>query len=425
MDDQLKKLAQKLGIATEFSDAGMVKKEYVVDEKIIRFFAQKLGYKANTTADVTKSLEKFDRKRWHRSLEAVYVCEQDNIEFDVVIPDDDVEEFFNLRLRNHLCVDDFEISFDIIDNGHRSLIGKTQYARLNISITSQIDPGYYDINLIIGEKAYKTVLALAPKKCYKNESLDDKLWGYALQLYSVKSERNWGVGDFTDLANMARIAKKSGADIIGVNPLNVLMHDYPENASPYSSVSRLFLNPIYIDVENVPEFKSSDIKNIAKDLEEVRSSELIKYEQVYTLKINVLTKLYQRFLSEKNKEREAEYKDFCKKHSKDLENLAIFQSLYSDNKDNWGGWRAWSDAYKNLNSLELKTYAKDNAEKIGFFKFLQFESDRQFNLAQKVVDELKLKVGFYRDLAVGVGQDSVEYWAEPFVYCRCWNWCST
>ena len=97
-------------------------------------------------------------------------------------------------------------------------------------------------------------LAVAPDKCYNALPPEKKLWGFALQLYSVKSKRNWGIGDFTDLKNFVRLCQKSGADVIGVNPLNVLSHDYPEEASPYASTSRQYLNPIYIDIEAVPEF---------------------------------------------------------------------------------------------------------------------------------------------------------------------------
>lgn len=83
----------------------------------------------------------------------------------------------------------------------------------------------------------------------KRRPMAHKLWGFSIQLYSVKSDRNWGVGDFTDLCSLVKICARSGAQVIGLNPLNVLMHNFPENASPYSSISRLFLNPIYIDVE--------------------------------------------------------------------------------------------------------------------------------------------------------------------------------
>jgi 4-alpha-glucanotransferase len=84
--------------------------------------------------------------------------------------------------------------------------------------------------------------------------LPERSWGIAVQLYGVRSRRNWGHGDFTDLANLIDIASELGAAAIGLNPLHALFDDRAEEASPYFPSSRLFLNPLYIDVEAIPEF---------------------------------------------------------------------------------------------------------------------------------------------------------------------------
>jgi len=81
-----------------------------------------------------------------------------------------------------------------------------------------------------------------------------RLFGLAIQLYAMRSRRNWGIGDFTDLANVARHAAAEGASFVGVNPLHELFLDRPAQASPYSPSSRLTLNPLYLDVEAVDDF---------------------------------------------------------------------------------------------------------------------------------------------------------------------------
>ena len=78
-----------------------------------------------------------------------------------------------------------------------------------------------------------------------------RAWGISLQLYGVRSERNFGIGDFEDLAQLAELAAAWGADFIGVNPLHALFSADPEQASPYSPSSRQYLNPIYIAVDRV------------------------------------------------------------------------------------------------------------------------------------------------------------------------------
>lgn len=420
MDNVLLELATRLGIVTKFIDAGLVRKEYDVDEKTIKFFANKLGYKTGSEDEIKKSIADFDKKRWQKTLENVYVVEQEKVVLDAVIPSSKIDETFAVTLKNKLYTPEFDVSFEVVNTNEINTIGKTSYTKMRIVITSDLDVGYYELTLKVGDKNYKTTLAVAPQKCFENEALEHgKIWGYAVQLYSIKSDRNWGVGDFTDLCDLVRISKKSGAEIIGLNPLNVLFHDYPENASPYSSISRLFLNPIYIDVEVVPEFVSEDKNGIEGQLAEVRNSEIIQYGNVYPLKMQIMEKLYSRFKSSKNKERKDAFKKFCQEQECELDNLALFQTLYEvKSKTIWGGWNAWEEEYKNPNSVAVKTYAKEHADRIEFFKFLQFEADRQFNQAQNMVKECDMKIGFYRDLAVGVGKDSAEVWSEQDLFIK-------
>lgn len=418
MENKLHLLADKLGISNRFVDAGLVRQEYEIDEKVIHFFANQLGYKSETPEDIEKSLLAFEKRRWQKSLEKIYVVEQTAVTFDLVIPSEYQNDDFELSLKNQINKEEMPVSFDVINNEEYQLIGKTQYVKLHFLVTSPLEIGYYDVDLRVGSKRYKTMLAVAPKKCYSNPSLTQKkLWGFAVQLYSLRSGRNWGVGDFTDLANLVRLSASSGADIIGLNPLNVLAHDYPENASPYQSISRLYLNPIYIDIEAVPEFEAADKAEFESDIYEFRQSELIQYEHVYPLKVKILEKLYERFKNSSNSSRRAEYNTFCEQEGPELDKLAIFQALYSDKtQTTWGGWRAWEEEYRNPHSLAVNEYAKNNADRIGFFKFMQFEAWRQFNLAHNLVAELGLKIGFYRDLAVGVGQDSAELWSDPGLF---------
>ncbi len=419
MDSALNILAEKLGIATHFTDGSQERKEYVVDEKTIKFLAEKMGYKAETEEDINNSIMAIEKRRWQQSMEKIYVVEEGDVRFDLVIPAEQENEDFALHLSSDKNQVPEPVSFEVVNDEEYQLIGKTKYVRLKFIITSKLEVGYYDLMLTVANKHYKTILAVCPQKCWQNEALDKKTWGFALQLYSVKSKRNWGVGDFTDLQNFTKMAAKSGADIIGLNPLNVLSHDFPENASPYQSISRLFLNPIYIDVEVVPEFKPEDIADIKDDIEEFRQSELIQYEHIYPLKVRVLQKCYERFKQNQVSPRHAAFEAFVKEQGVELERLAVFQSLYHKFvQENKGGWKFWPEEYRTPNSLAVREYAKEHIDEINFFKFMQFEADRQFSQAEKAVKDSGMKIGFYRDLAVGVGQDSVEVWTEPDLFFK-------
>ena len=420
MSELLHQLADKIGIATSFKDGGLIPKEYKVEDKIVKFFVDKLGYKAGSEEDIKKSLIDYDKRRWQKTLDSINIVPYDDLWFDAVVAINVPTTEFKVQAFSRQTKEEIKLNYQIFDTQQRQIIGKTEYVKWCFKIYNQLDVGYYDIELTISDKKYKMILAVAPDTCYENPVIrNSKVWGYALQLYSVRSERNWGVGDFTDLEEFIKICGRCGADIIGLNPLNVLAHDFPENASPYSSISRLFLNPIYIDIERVPEYKKEDIEDIVDAIQECKNSELIKYEVLYPLKVKVLEKAYQRFLSEKNYERQQEYKAFCEEQGENLQKLAVFQALYEEkSKTIWGGWRAWEDEYKNPNSKAVKDFSVSHKDRVEFFKFMQFEADRQFNQACQTISQSGLKVGLYRDLAVGVGQDSAELWADSGLFIK-------
>lgn len=412
MNQLLKDLADKLGILTKFHDAGTLKKEYNVDERVIKFFADKLGYTTNSEEAIKASICRLEQKRWLNALESIYVRDIDKIEFDVVIKEEDADKDFVLTLYDQQKKVEIKPSYDVVFECDSGDIFCNKFNKMRIEVKTELEVGYYDISLQVGEEKYSSVLAIAPKECYENEILKkDKIWGVALQLYAMRSRRNQGVGDFTDLAEFAKICGKNGADIIGLNPLNVLMHDFPENASPYSSISRLFLNPIYIDVEAVPEFSAEDLKGFEKDLDEVRNAQYIEYEKVYPLKIKILERTFKRIQKSKTSKYYKDFTAFCKENGKKLDDLVLFQVIYHEQKDYvWGGSLAWPEVLQDVNSPETRAYIKTKKAQVEFFKFLQFEADRQLKHAFETAEKSGLKIGFYRDLPVGVGKDSAEMW---------------
>jgi len=418
MNPSLQKLADTLGILTSYSDGGTPPIEHHIDENTIRLLAEKLGYKAGNEDEIQHSIDIHNKKRWQKTLDSIYVVEQKDVWFDIILPENYDTSDFVVNLRYQGTDSSFAPVFNIFDEGSRDTIGRTCYKKIVITISGWLDVGYYDLELITGGKKYKSHLAVAPAQCYTNEELNKKrLWGFAVQLYSLKSERNWGVGDFTDLYNLVDICKRSGADIIGLNPLNVLSHDFPEDASPYGSISRLFLNPIYIDVEKVPLYENNDAEGI--NPQDLRSGELIRYTEVYTAKIKVLEKNYQRMLKDKKSDYYAAYESYCQIKGADLEKLALFQALSEERAHSvWGGWKAWEEEYRNSSSRSVSEYAKKHKDRIGFFKYLQFEAERQFDNVKKHIDEQGLKVGLYRDLAVGVCQNSAELWGDYDVFIK-------
>lgn len=414
MSDALKRLAQKAGVAVHFSDAGLSRRSYDVDEGVIKFVLRDLGYAVDTEAQIAESLERIENVRWQRALESIYVRVEDNLFFDVVYPAaETVDDFMLFDAQNN------KVGIEVAPDGvpERKELNGVEYLRQQYRISGVAAIGYYVLAVKIADKIYRAELAVAPRHGYEPEVLGQKIWGFAIQLYSVNSKRNWGVGDFTDLGTLVELAARSGASIIGLNPLNTLAHDYPENASPYQSISRLYLNPIYIDIEKVPEFTAADRASAAAAIAEIKGQEFICYDKIYRLKTRWLEQCYERMLQNKKSGRYAEFSAFCAQEGRELDNLAAFQAIYEEKtKTIWGGWMAWPEDLRSPDGAAVEDYVRQHRQRVDFFKFMQFEAARQFAAAQALVEKNGLRIGFYRDLAVGVGKDSAEFWSNKDVF---------
>ena len=210
---------------------------------------------------------------------------------------------------------------------------------------------------------------------------------------------------------MVDLTADNGGDVLGLNPLNVLQYCYPENASPYASVSRLFLNPMYIDVERVPFYQPSD-KDEAL-IGKARSGEYIDYTAVNALKMKALYAIYCRLKDHQADEYVQKFEQFKRDDSGELHRLAVFQVI-EDEKHRLGG--------KNIAGLEtalgcdVAKFTAEHSHQIDFFKFLQFEAERQLELVGQKIKKRGMVIGLYRDLPVGVSKSSAEVWSDKPLY---------
>ncbi len=417
MTSLLKELAEKLNISTCFSyGSGELKTVNVGDDEL-RFFIENMRYKAKNEDEVKHSLERLDKKRWQRAMEAIYVVNQNDKTFDLVLNENELEDGFEVcvALEGSKKYKTVEAEYVEVE---RRVEGKSSYVLVNVTITDELEPNYYDLMVKTSKGEYKTVMAVAPLECYGlDKKGKEKLFGFAVQLYGLKSKRNWGVGDFSDLENLVKIAEKSGADVIGLNPLNVLNLDYPETASPYSSISRLFLNPIYIDVEKVPYYEAKDKDE--KAINEAKKKEKIDYTLVLNAKLKALKNIFERAKKDKDSKYLKEFEEFKKNDSGELNRLAVFQAIRHERfLLNEQVSKEWVKAYESALSSGVEKFEKEHKDEIEFFKFLQFEADRQLKIVGEKIKKSKLSVGLYRDLPVGVSKDSAEVWGDKYLYVQ-------
>ncbi len=412
MTQKLDELSQKLGIATTFSAIGM--NECHVPDELLKFMCCQFGMDVSSEKALQKSCEMLDNRCYDEVVAPVYVVRQNNLQIDVYVAKNDASSIFDLSFSPQGKKQYKTLSFECFKALEKEINGQI-YQKQILKIEDCLKIGYYDLRLKVKGRVYHSVLAVAPEKCYVPHEMEGKkIWGFALQLYSLKSKRNWGVGDFTDLKNFATLAAKNGADIIGLNPINVLSHDFPENASPYASISRFFLNPIYIDVEKTIGFDEKIKSYHAAQIDKVKKTNLIDYTNVYNIKINALSEIFKTY----QKPIKA-FEKFKKEGGTRLHLFALYQAIYHEKcKSVWGGWQAWPEGLKNQDPMDIAIFEQTHSDEIEFFKFLQFEASRQFEDAAEYIKKLKMKIGLYRDLPVGVSKDSAELWSDKDSYIK-------
>ncbi|MBR5599532.1 MAG: 4-alpha-glucanotransferase [Alphaproteobacteria bacterium] len=413
MSELLKELASKLNIATNFTYAGG-SKEAVVSDEVLKFFIESFGYKASNNGDIVKSLERVAKLRWQRAMEACYIVNEDDKKFSLVINEEeengDIEVLVSVEGRNEYV--DVYTEFEEVDR-------RKGYVLFEGNIISDLGIGYYDLKVVTNKQEYKAMLAVAPKRCYElDKKGKEKLFGFSVQLYSLKSKRNWGIGDFSDLENFISMAGRVGGDVIGLNPLSVLNNDYPESASPYNSVSRLFLNPIYIDIEKVPYYeecwdKSFDVIASAK------GKEKISYAEIYGAKVKALKNIFDRVKKDTNSWYYKDFEVFKKNEGVELYRLAVFTAIRHERfLRNENVSSEWKKTFYNVLNPEVEKFANERSEEIEFYMFMQFEADRQLKAVKNKIDESNMAIGLYRDLPVGVSRDSAEVWGDNYLYMQ-------
>ncbi len=274
--------------------------------------------------------------------------------------------------------------------------------------------GYHDIRLYWMHSPQlecfaEARLIVCPRRAFAPEG---RMAGVALSLYGLRSSRNWGCGDFTDLRAAVDAFAEAGVDFIALNPLHAIANRQPYNTSPYLPQSSLYRNFIYLDVEKIGAGIPERGLVTLPGMDILRGSEFVEYETVAELKLDVLRDLHKSFLKAGGS---PDFDRYVESEGDPLHTFAVYcaldQAMHQGDPSVWL-WTQWPEEYRDPRAQNVVNFA---GEDVVFFKFLQWHVDRQLAEVQAHAISKGMRIGLYHDLALATDRFGADLWANrPF-----------
>lgn len=323
-------------------------------------------------------------------------------------------------------------AWDLPERGSHNQDGKW-YVLRDLPLPADLPHGYHRLEIdheFTGRES--CALIVAPDQCREPADIAQgaRLWGVAVQLYALRSENNWGIGDFSDLAELLHHAAAAGAGFVGISPVHALFPSDPTLFSPYSASSRHALNVMFIDVATVLEVQGSRrALAIMADpgfrarLARARAATQVDYAAVASLKMTVLQAAFERFRTEhlaRHTARAAACRAFLRERGEAMRLHTLFDAIDSYLRRHHGtgaGWHNWPEEYRSPTGDAVRRFAHEHADDVDFHGYLQWLAAEQLGAVRKLARELSLSVGIYGDYAVGVNASGSETWSDQSLYC--------
>jgi 4-alpha-glucanotransferase len=283
------------------------------------------------------------------------------------------------------------------------------YWDMDLRLPRLLPFGYHRLTVEAGKYCYRALVISAPKKAYVGGGgYAKKSWGVFIPVYALRSDSNWGVGDFGDLKELMGWVHDRGGSLIGTLPLLASFLGEPFDRSPYSPVSRLFWNELFLDMgrvremEHCPEaqkFVASSEFQTAR--EELKSHSLVDYRGAMALKRKALEPLA-RSMFERPSRRQQEFFRYVESHP-DLKDYAQFRATCDHRRASWWTWPT------RLREGKLRSSDYDQ-DAMRYHLYVQWLAEEQISSFAKGCDSNG--EGLYLDLPLGVNSDGYDVWRE-------------
>ncbi len=420
---RLRRLADRLGIIESYLDQSGGEVRHTSDQTRERLL-HAMGIDASTEARAARALRALRRAKRQEWIAPVRVVRARSRTIGLVkvrVPATQAESVgWQLTLR---AEDGIESTW------HGSVPGGPT-RRITLSLPAIPGIGYHELAIEFDGGAQRHTgrqrLIVVPAQCTSPEARmrGQRAFGITTNLYTLKSESNWGAGDLGDVKTIAEWVGQRGGAFVGLSPTHAI-RNAGHDVSPYSPITRLFRNPLYLRVQDVPELAHDDVAraHIAspefKDaLAAVRSAPMVEYERVTALRAPVLESLHRTFRTHEianGTPRARAYAVHIEREDPELTQFATYMAIAEAEGPDA---RIWPAPLRDAHSMAVRGMQETLAERVDYHRWLQFELDRQLGSAASFAEQAGLALGMYQDLAVGSASSGSDLWSHPDLFLQ-------
>ncbi len=428
-EEGLRRAARAWGVQEEYWD--VFGNKHSADAEIERSILRSMGFQPDSLANLNHAIRRRADLEWAVLAPPTLVVSLSRGEAPINTPSEwergTLEAEFHWE---HGASETTRVQLESLrTDGELALDGERVTRRL-LPLPAGTPLGYHRLILRSGGVQSESKLIVCPDRAFQPTFLADgvKAAGIAVSLYGLRSSRNWGCGDFTDLRHFCDWAvDAAGVSFVALNPLHSIPNRQPYNTSPYLPNCSFYRNALYLDVEEIPAVQASaaakeslasaDVRN---QLETLRGSEYVEYEKVWSLKLRFLKLGFEEVAS---RSLPKEFQDYLAAEGDLLDSYALYcaleERIHEQNPNIWI-WPDWPECYRTPNSPEIKQFRDKHEKLLLFYKWVQWHVDRQLSAAQKHAIGRGLQIGLYHDLALATDRCGSDLWAHgPFYVTGC------